>query len=50
MFIIKRKVSFANSISLTIWLFCITLVVFKSFPQHIDKFVKELDSSLYFLK
>ena len=41
---------FANSISLTIQLFCITPVILKSFPQYVDKFVKELDSSFYFLK
>ncbi|EGJ41492.1 glutamyl-tRNA(Gln) amidotransferase subunit C [Streptococcus sanguinis SK49] len=41
---------FANSISLTIQLFCITPILFKSYPQHVDKFVKELDSSFYFLK
>ncbi|EFU23034.1 hypothetical protein HMPREF0813_00276 [Streptococcus anginosus F0211] len=41
---------FTNSISLTIQLFCITPVILKSFPQHVDKFVKELDSSFYFLK
>ncbi|EGD30815.1 hypothetical protein HMPREF9382_1899 [Streptococcus sanguinis SK115] len=41
---------FANSISLTIQLFCLTSVTLKSFPQHVDKFVKELDSSFYFLK
>ena len=49
-FIIERIKPFANSISLTIQLFYITLIILKSFPQRVDKFVKELDSSFYFLK